>query len=353
MFPEDFAEQQVLAHTQPNETVLDPFCGRGTAVFQSLLTGRFAAGVDINPVAACIAGAKANAPSVAALRRRLNALRRKYLEEKSALAPNNPFFSMCFHPRTLREIIFLRGALDWNRSRVDSFIAAVTLGCLHGESHRSPNYLSNRMPRTISTKPDHSIRWWSEHAFTAPERATFDVIKKVALFRLQAGRPNIRGRVVLCDARKANLKFPKLRGAIDLILTSPPYIDTTDYSEDQWLRLWFLGGPERPQLKHERNSDDRYTDCILYWKFLVEAWSGCSELVKRGTKIVVRIGGRKLSKDELFEGLLTSLRSGFGEMSVEPVDRGKTTAIRNPQTNAFRPGTSTERVEHDFTFALS
>ncbi|XHL98491.1 MAG: hypothetical protein P7H58_11360 [Microcoleus anatoxicus] len=32
----------------------------------------------------------------------------------------------------------------------------------------------------------------------------------------------------------------------NLLFTSPPYFGITNYHYDQWLRLWMLGGTERP-----------------------------------------------------------------------------------------------------------
>src|SRR5688572_29646731 len=62
MFPEQFVAKQLFAYSKRGDVVFDPFCGRGTTIFESLLNGREAAGVDINPVAACIASAKADPP---------------------------------------------------------------------------------------------------------------------------------------------------------------------------------------------------------------------------------------------------------------------------------------------------
>jgi hypothetical protein len=350
MFPEQFVAKQILAYTRPGDIVFDPFCGRGTTVFESLLRGRPAAGVDINPVAACVAGAKADPPTLRAVLRRIDELEELISDFEFSLKPPNPFFRACFHKRTLREVLFLRGTLKWRRSRVDRFISAVVLGCLHGESHKSENCLSNRMPRTISTKPDYSVRWWKEKGLSAPERPTFDVLRRMATFRLSAERAPLRGNVIQRDARTAASYFPELQGKVQLIVTSPPYLDTTDYSEDQWLRLWFLGGPDRPKSKSK--SDDRHTSIEQYWRFLSEAWVGSSRLVRTGSTVVVRIGGTRLDKDELLSGLKLSLRSGFSRHTIKALHGGLTTEIRNRQTNVFRPGTTSLRYEHDFAFRL-
>jgi DNA methylase len=350
MFPEQFVAKQLLAYTRPGEIVFDPFCGRGTTILESLLSRRPAGGVDINPVAACIAGAKADPPALSRVKTRLAGLEAEQKSGPTRETPDDEFFRACFHPDTLGQISFLRQTLRWNSSKVDRFIAAVLLSCLHGESHKSQNYLSNRMPRTISTKPDYSVRWWKARNMVAPRRDAFEVIRRLCEFRLSNAPLPIRGSVKLRDARSASSAFPQLRGKVKLIVTSPPYLDTTDYHEDQWLRLWFLGGATRPS--GTMGGDDRHIRTALYWKFLREAWSGCAGLLQPRSFIVVRIGGTKLPKERLLAGLRESFNEALANSHISPLDKGTTTEIKNRQTNAFRPGTHCRRYEHDFAFEL-
>ncbi len=350
MFPEDFVARQIYAYTKRGDIVFDPFSGRGTTVFESLVNSRPAAGVDINPVAACIAGAKADTPTLSSVGRRLRLLEARQRESPPCDVPSGDFFRACFHARTLQQLLYLRKCLKWRRSRVDRFVAAVVLGCLHGESHKSPNYLSNRMPRAISTKPDYSVRWWAERGCAAPERDTFSVVRRLASYRLSGPRAALRGVVKHCDARGAARRFPGLRESVALMVTSPPYFDTTHYAEDQWLRLWFLGGPERPTSR--TSGDDRHTDINEYWQFLAEAWSGCVGVLRTDAVIVVRIGGSSLHKHDLLEGLQGSLQDGFADSRIRLLHAGNTTEIRNRQTDVFRPGTTSRRYEHDFAFQL-
>ena len=100
MFPEDFVARQIYAYTKRGDTVFDPFSGRGTTVFESLLNGRPAAGVDVNPVAACISGAKADTPTLAAVNRRLQILEDLQRDAPRFKTPSGDFFRACFHPRT-------------------------------------------------------------------------------------------------------------------------------------------------------------------------------------------------------------------------------------------------------------
>jgi hypothetical protein len=346
MFPPGFVERYVLAFTDPGDIVFDPFSGRGTTVFESLLLGRKAYGLDINPVAACVSSAKADPPVRDSLLRRIEALRVQFKELKPAAVPDTEFFRACFSQITLRQISFLRDQLDWTGSKVDRFIAAMALGCLHGESHKSANCFSNRMPRTISTKPDYSVRWWNEHGYVAPERDVFDILKGQVTFRLARGVPELVGEARLGDVRDATRMFRKLRGSVRLVVTSPPYLDTTDYGEDQWLRLWFLGGAERP--KGRLFADARHASSDGYWAFLTAAWNGISGLLAPDCTIVIRIGGMSFAPNELENGVLSSLREGLGCGTLDVIQPLGVSEIKNRQTNVFRPGTQGKRVEYDF-----
>lgn len=350
MFPEQFVEQQLLSYTSPGDLVFDPFCGRGTTIFESLLKNRRAAGSDVNLVAACIARAKATAPSFPEIVIRIDALEDGYAGRTDSCSAPTPFFEACFEPRTLSEILYVRSELDWKGNDVDCFIAAVMLGILHGESHRSEFCLSNRMPRTISTKPDYSMRWWSERKLIPPRRAVFDTLRKATAFRYRMPPAEKQGVVRLADARTAATTFLEFTKQVRLVITSPPYLDTTDYAEDQWLRLWFLGGEPRPKLR--KNKDDRHTKIASYWTFLREAWAGLGPLLAADATIVIRIGGTKLSKQELFEGVNKSLYSALTAHDVTPLHEGITSSIRPRETSAFRPAPLRVSVEHDFVYKV-
>ena len=175
-------------------------------------------------------------------------------------------------------------------------------------------------------------------------------MSRLALFRFAGEVPQTKGDVVLGDARDAGEMLKTHEATVALVITSPPYLDTTDYAEDQWLRLWFLGGPDRPSARLHR--DDRHTSTELYWEFLSEVWAGGASLLRQDSHIVVRIGGTMLGKADLFAGVYASLLKGLVGRTVKPLHDGETSSIRKRQTNSFRPGTSPEKSEHDFAFVV-
>jgi hypothetical protein len=351
MFPHTFAREHLLRYTSPGDVVLDPFSGRGTTLLESLLLDRQAVAVDINPVAACVTGAKARVPILSDIEARLSLLEQEYKtasiqrvdEERHALPP---FFKHAFQYRTLRELLFIRDRVNWQKDDVDRFISALVLGSLHGETDKSSSCFSNQMPRTISTKPDYSIRYWQEHGLRPPRRRVFEILKDRAQFRLQEGRPALSGVAVQADARETSAYLQGWRGRVKAVITSPPYLDVTNFEEDQWLRLWFLGGLPRPTYGRI-SRDDRHNNKEAYWTFLAEAWQGMAGLLDKEAVIVCRIGGNKQSVDALASGLMATLRSAIPATMLL---HGPVVSVpRQRQTQSFRPGT-TGSFEADFVF---
>jgi hypothetical protein len=345
MFPEQFVRKH-LVWSQPGDWIFDPFSGRGTAIFESLLNARCAAGCDTNPVAVCISRAKSSPPSKEEALSRLEQLRADYtLGEESESAE---FFNLCFHPKTLGQLLYLRRTLLWQDDAVDCFLTALALGCLHGESHRSKRYFSNRMPRTISTKPDYSVRWWRRNGCEPPERDVFSILRNEIAYRFHTPPPERKGEVLRGDARTASQLFPSLAGQVKLVITSPPYLDTTNFVEDQWLRIWFLGGEGRPT--KVRAGDDRHTNVANYWRFLREAWAGIRDLLRPDARLIIRIGGAKLNLEEIAQGLQMSLQKGL-DRSISVVEQKKS-EISGGQVRSFQTKVKGPRFEYDFHYCL-
>lgn len=349
MFPESFAERWIGELSEPDEWILDPFCGRGTTPFQALLMGRRAIAVDTNPVAYCVTRAKTAAPAASQLRRRLTLLERacdeSRFESKRRALP--PFFRAAYHPTTLRRLLFLRETLRWRETNVDCMLAALTLGALHGET-RSGAYLSNQMPRTISTKPDYSVRFWNDRDLKPPFRDPFAVLRERVEFRYESEPPSGEAQVLNADMRE----LPRLvsrRTRIRCAITSPPYLDVTSFEEDQWLRLWFLGGPPFPR-RGVLSPDDRHGTRDAYWRLIADMWRSLGQVLAPRADVVIRIG----AKDALPENVLRALTAAgvFSQRTVTLV-RWEVSEISRRQTGAFRPGSTGLASEIDCHFALT
>jgi len=60
------------------------------------------------------------------------------------------------------------------------------------------------MPRTISTKPAYSVRWWQRNECLPPKRDVFNILRIAAEHRYVSPLPEVKGRVVEGDVRKAS-----------------------------------------------------------------------------------------------------------------------------------------------------
>ncbi len=350
MFPEDFAAKWIDRISSPGMAILDPFCGRGTAPFQALLMGRRAIAADVNPVAYCVTRAKTNAPLAAEVLRRVRVLEKGFsLRSYAPVVGRLPeFFRWAFTSRTLEHLLFLRQSLRWRRSDVDCMIAALVLGSLHGESNKSPHYLSNQMPRTISTKPAYSVRFWRRNQYAPPERDVFELLRSRVLYRYETPPPRRKGEVYLADMRE----MPRLLGRrrrIRAVITSPPYLNVTNFEEDQWLRLWFLGGSPAPTYGIV-SRDDRIESAVRYWDFLADMWRMFGQVLESRASVVIRMGGKGLWPEQLVDGLkATSIVSGRRiRLAAQEISE-----IRGRQTNAFRPGTRGCKLEVDCCFEVA
>ncbi len=350
MFPETFVETWVERLTRPGDYVLDPFCGRGTTPFQALLMRRRAVASDINPVAYCVTRAKTNAPSIASVRRRLTSLEREFKtnawEDHRKQLP--PFFRWAYSPATLRQVVYLRSRLRWRDSDVDCFIAALTLGSLHGESSISPSYLSNQMPRTISTKPGYSIKFWKERGLRPPVRDAIELLRKQLDYRFESEPPKGRAIVWQMDMRELPRARRMLPRRIACVITSPPYFDMTSFEEDQWLRLWFLGGPPHPTYR-KISRDDRHENPAAYWRMVADMWRTLGLILAPKADVVVRLGGKGYDPEHLIDALMAS--SAVSRRRVRLVSH-EVSEIKNRQTDAFRPGSKGCVLEVDCQFRM-
>jgi hypothetical protein len=354
MFPEGFVRKQVQAYSKKGDWVFDPFCGRGTTILESLLLGRKAAGSDINPVAFCVSRAKAERPCLHAVLTRIDLLEKRFLKSDPARwelqrSSMPPFFARAFYPTTLRELLFLRSSLDWKGNRTERFISAMVLGSLHGEMNRSKAYFSNQMTRTICLKPDYSLRYWRNHGLFPKKRDVFAMLRQKAAYRLKGIPNSITGRVKMADVRKVSSHFRGLRGSVALVVTSPPYLNVTRYEEDQWLRLWFLGGEHRPTYG-KVSKDDRHEATTRYWQFLQEAWAGLSPLMKKSAKLVIRLGAIGIGEDEMTQQLRRTVKITFNNARLlRPPMRSE---IIGKQSTNFAPTSKGCKFEMDYVFVL-
>ena len=130
MFPVRFAEEYIDRYSNPGDTIIDPFCGRGTSNYVANLLGRNSIGCDVNPVAWVYSKAKTDpAKQIGRLSRRVDEIWE--LRKCSDGEPRNAFQRLAWSPKVLSFLNSARRELDWRHSKVDWTLAAIILVYLH------------------------------------------------------------------------------------------------------------------------------------------------------------------------------------------------------------------------------
>lgn len=284
MFPLTFP-LRLLRPAYKASIVLDPFCGRGTTNLAARLLGLPSMGVDASPVAAAITQAKV---STARPKDVIRECRKILSESPRAPVPKGRFWDLCYHPDTLDEICRVRSSLLVRcNSSARKSLRGLVLGLLHGSLRRGPAaYLSNQMPRTYSTKPEGAVRFWSSKRLQPPRVNLLELVSRRAPLYLGHDYPPVRSKVAVSDARRA---IPEWGGRqYTHVVTSPPYIGMDHYLRDQWLRNWFVGGPDKPEWDTRNAITTESIDRFI--AELASVWTNVGLVSKRGAKLAVRFG---------------------------------------------------------------
>lgn len=335
MFPIQFPEV-ALRRAQPGDWVVDPFCGRGTTNLAARLAGLNTVGIDSNPVAVALASAKLVSTSV----ERVMEVAEHLVQRAPVDVPTGEFWSRAYDERSLAEICALReGLVVATRTPEVEFLRALALGALHGPTPKgAPSYFSNQAPRTFSPKPAYAVRYWDERQLTPPRVNILDVLRTRAKRFLSVAAPDIEGRTVLGDSRCSS-SFAGV-GGVRWFVTSPPYYGMKTYLQDQWLRLWFLGGESKVDYTHPE-AQLRHSSPETFAADLRSVWRNLCGVAHHEARLIVRFGGindRSVSPRDLFRDSIAD--SGWKIATIrdaKPVDTGKRqqrqfgTSVRKPR----------------------
>jgi hypothetical protein len=228
--------------TRPGQTVYDPFSGRGTTALEAALAGRVPIACDVNPLSRMLLEPRLTPPSLAEIALRLNGI---------PWSRNDDFredLLVFYHPDTLREICALRIYLRERESsgrldNVDRWLRMVAVNRLTG--HSSGFFSVYTLPPNQAVSAGSQAKINAKRDQVPPRRdvAKLIVTKSRSLLAdvtRESGRaPAPRATDALLITGRAS-STPGIRsGSIDLVVTSPPFLDVVDYAGDNWLRCWF------------------------------------------------------------------------------------------------------------------
>jgi hypothetical protein len=302
MFPVSFATAAVKEHTKPGDCVFDPFAGRATSLFAAAAEGRVGLGIEINPVGWVYGKAKLQTAEREDVEDRIRWLGTKAKIYRTAAKNLPQFFQSCFCSEVQGFLLAARNLLDWRRTKTDWTTMALLMIDLHGKRESA---LSNQMRQTKAMSPQYAIGWWKERDLEPPERDPVEFMLKKVGWRFAKGRLDSgSGHIYLGDCQSILSRWEgrPLETKAKLLLTSPPYHGVTNYFYDQWLRLWLLGGPAKPQSSGD-SCKRKFENKQHYVGMLRLAFAKSQSLLMRNAVVHVRTDAREFTKEATIEAL--------------------------------------------------
>lgn len=230
--------------SRPGDLVLDPFMGRGTTPLEACLRGRVPCGNDVNPLSKILLQPRLEPPTLGEVAERLDTID---LQGDGELDEDLLVF---FHPTTLRAIEALRGYFarreaDGTFDAVDGWLRMVAVNRLTG--HSTGFFSVYTLPPNQATSVAGQRKINEKRNQVPPERDVRAILLKKSR-TLLADNETLWGdrghgtapRAVLTTGPAS--RIPEIASAsVQLVVTSPPFLDVVQYANDNWLRCWFCG----------------------------------------------------------------------------------------------------------------
>ncbi|MDT1064375.1 DNA methyltransferase [Paracoccus sp. CPCC 101403] len=323
--------------TRPGDVVHDPFMGRGTTPVQAALMGRQAFGNDINPLSVLLTRPRLAPVDQGAVDKALRSV--DYNSGKIRRDDLKAFY----HPETLAGLEALRDWIDVHApigdhtpDPVADWIRMVSINRLSGHS---PGFFSGRsMPPNQAVSVKAQLKINEKLGVTPPPRDIAAVVSKKTRTLLKDGQAPSQVRHSLHVGSAWDTPGIAER-SVDLVVTSPPFLDIVQYALDNWLRCWFAGiDPETVKIAMHR-TEESWTEMVH--NVLAEQ----ARIVRSGGHVAFEVGEVRNGK-VLLEKLVWRATEGlpFERLGVLVNDQEFTKTANCWGVNNGSKGTNTNRI---------
>ena len=225
-----------------DDTIYDPFSGRGTTVVEAGLLGRKIFSNDVNPLSEILTRPRFVPPVIGDVAERLS-----LISIDKGLVPEMDL-SIFFHGKTLSEILSIRKHLcgrkdSGDEDDIDRWIAMVATNRLTGHSSGFFSVYTlppNQAVSLESQKKINEVRGQTPEYRNTKEiilRKTNSLLRNLTLS--QKANLKVAGRSGLFINQNAAYTPEIGSNSVQLTVTSPPFLNIVQYSKDNWLRWWF------------------------------------------------------------------------------------------------------------------
>lgn len=317
------AHHLVKCFSAPGDVVVDPFSGAGTIPLEACRLGRRGYGIDISRLGHVLTLAKVAPSSPGALEDMISELsifidsyQPEQIEvQRAAKVRFNSAIPDYFHPETLREVLAARSFFlsRWDSGPEWAVLFSCTLHLLHGNR---PYALSRRSHPVTPFKPtgDFEYRRLIPRLRDKLRRLSDDL--------------NSEDRCWGGSAQgDCTVNWPSSIPQANVIITSPPFFDSTRFYMTNWMRFWFVGWEREDfDIRTSEFLENKQKQSLdIYHAF----YSSARERLKDGGHLVLHLGNS--AKCDMGVELSKRVETWFSvaDLFTEGVDHCESHGVRD------------------------
>lgn len=227
--------ESIIAQLPSSGTLLDPFCGSGTIVYEAQKHGLKAYGVDNNPLAIQIAQAKVYKGANISLELANKLIDKAKLDIETnniEAMPDAPLRS--FHETTAQEIMAMKNHFD----EMDDYLKGIFYGTIALAARACNGYMWTSSTVGKNIEPKVYCPFFEKFQAKAKKHSKY--------FACNTAKD---ATIISGDSRRlSELLEPK---SIDFVFTSPPYFDGLDYTAYYGKLVYEIFGVDRTEIKRD------------------------------------------------------------------------------------------------------
>lgn len=240
----------IRKYSARGETILDPFCGSGTALLEAKILGRNSIGIDINPLSYLITSVKTREirqDEINFIYQHLQKIKSACMKKNiKPLIPDIPNINHWFSEKSQMSLGILNAVInnmgEGIPDKIRDFFRLCFSAIIRKVSNADPKISKPFVSRMMREKISNGQR--PEEAAPFFEQIVIDYLKRLKelsgiVYQQFPQNKNVPFVKLLAnsDARKIDLSDE----SVDFVITSPPYANAQEYFRSIQFELYWLG----------------------------------------------------------------------------------------------------------------